>query len=195
MNYQYRAFFQKTELVATGNVEAKDASEARDSVYGRCGSWTDEETKYEFTAGCPNFVEVKENPIGEQQYIHMTTSCQDTKDGWIASYTDEELEERKLTAEQAFNEDLGVTLFPLQEEEEEEIKLQDEILKLVILYAKEVFYGKEKVISLIQEYFNCTEADVDDNGDIWIANPQTGHWIDQDTKKSFINWCQFGINI
>lgn len=44
------------------------------------------------------------------KYIHIHTGSIDTRDGWIASYATEELDERGITAEQAFDEDEGVTL-------------------------------------------------------------------------------------
>lgn len=43
-------------------------------------------------------------------YTHTATGSQDTKDGWIASYSQEEIEERGMTAEECFEEDDGVTI-------------------------------------------------------------------------------------
>jgi hypothetical protein len=43
-------------------------------------------------------------------YMHVETGSVDTRDGWIASYDPEELDERELSAEEAFDTDLGVTL-------------------------------------------------------------------------------------
>jgi hypothetical protein len=28
--------------------------------------------------------------------------------------------------------------------------------------------------------FNCEDAEIDEEGDIWIASPQAGHWLDAD---------------
>ena len=39
---------------------------------------------------------------------------------------------------------------------------------------------KETLINGIMTLYNCREADVDEDGNIWIANPQTGHWLDED---------------
>ena len=50
----------------------------------------------------------------ETKYMHIMTSSVDTRAGWIASYCEEELEERGLTAEEAFSEDLEVTLFEVE---------------------------------------------------------------------------------
>ena len=44
-------------------------------------------------------------------YIHKETGAFDSQSGWIESYTAEELAGRGLTAEQAFEEDEGETLF------------------------------------------------------------------------------------
>ena len=46
-------------------------------------------------------------------YCHSETDQKDTKDGWLSSYSEEELEYRGLTAEEAFYEDLNVTLFEM----------------------------------------------------------------------------------
>jgi hypothetical protein len=48
------------------------------------------------------------------KYIHIHTGAIDTREGWVASYDSEELEARGLTAEQAFDEDEGVTLVEVE---------------------------------------------------------------------------------
>lgn len=48
--------------------------------------------------------------------------------------------------------------------------------------------GEETLASDVREYFNCREASVDDQGDIWIADPQVGHWCTAEEKLGFINW-------
>ena len=44
------------------------------------------------------------------KFMHIHTGAIDTREGWVASYDAEELAERGITAEQAFDEDEGVTL-------------------------------------------------------------------------------------
>lgn len=41
-------------------------------------------------------------------------------------------------------------------------------------------FGKAELIDGIRHIFNCREADVDNDGDIWIAGPMRGHWLDED---------------
>jgi hypothetical protein len=41
---------------------------------------------------------------------------------------------------------------------------------------------------LVREFFNCADAEVNDQGDIWIANPQNGHWIDAEKKSNILAW-------
>lgn len=36
------------------------------------------------------------------------------------------------------------------------------------------------LINGIKTIYNCHEADVDVDGRVWIAKPQTGHWLDED---------------
>lgn len=45
-----------------------------------------------------------------QIYIHIETGAEDTKEGWINSYDQDELDERGLTAIQAFEVDEDITL-------------------------------------------------------------------------------------
>ena len=35
----------------------------------------------------------------------------------------------------------------------------------------------EAFLDKIKHLLNCDEADVDEDGDIWIAGPSTGHWL------------------
>lgn len=43
-------------------------------------------------------------------------------------------------------------------------------------------------VSSIKEFFNCREASIDKEGDIWISDPQTGHWIGPDEKNKLMAW-------
>lgn len=51
---------------------------------------------------------------GKKLYSHIETAAIDTKEGWTDSYNSEELETRNLTAEEAFDEDEGVTLLEVK---------------------------------------------------------------------------------
>lgn len=46
------------------------------------------------------------------------------------------------------------------------------------------------LIDAIKTWANCREADVDDTGGIWIAVPQSGHWLDDDKLVEFLNWTE-----
>lgn len=39
---------------------------------------------------------------------------------------------------------------------------------------------RELLIDGIKTIYNCREADVDEDGRVWIADPQRGHWVDED---------------
>ena len=43
---------------------------------------------------------------------------------------------------------------------------------------------------LVKECFNCEESRVDEKGDIRIAIPQTGHWLNENEKVEFIEWVE-----
>lgn len=36
------------------------------------------------------------------------------------------------------------------------------------------------LIDGVKTLYNCREVDVNDEGGIWIADPQSGHWLDDD---------------
>jgi hypothetical protein len=44
------------------------------------------------------------------------------------------------------------------------------------------------LLGAVREWANCHDADVDDDSNIWIANPQTGHWLNDDHLIEFVNW-------
>ena len=50
--------------------------------------------------------------------------------------------------------------------------------------------SNEDACALVTEWCNASEVEIDDQGDIWIANPQSGHWLDEDRKAEFVAWCE-----
>lgn len=48
----------------------------------------------------------------------------------------------------------------------------------------------QEACALVTGWCNASEVEIDDAGDIWIADPQTGHWLDDDKKAEFVNWCK-----
>lgn len=44
--------------------------------------------------------------------------------------------------------------------------------------------------ALVMEWANCGEAEIDDEGGIWISNPQAGHWLDDEKRARFVAWCE-----
>lgn len=38
---------------------------------------------------------------------------------------------------------------------------------------------------LAREFFNCSDAEVDSGGDLWIATPQVGHWVNDERLLRF----------
>ncbi len=40
--------------------------------------------------------------------------------------------------------------------------------------------NREYVIDAAKRFANVEEADVDDLGDVWVANPCAGHWLKDD---------------
>ena len=57
------------------------------------------------------------DPEDGPHYMHMQTGAVDVREEWIEAYSEEELERRGLTAEQAFQEDDGETLIEVIKDE------------------------------------------------------------------------------
>ena len=51
-----------------------------------------------------------------------------------------------------------------------------------------VFHGD--LCDLVRERFNCAEVDITDEGAIWIAKPQAGHWLNDDAINEFADWAE-----
>ena len=47
-----------------------------------------------------------------------------------------------------------------------------------------VEHDRAALIDGIKSLYNCREADVDAEGDIYIADPHRGHWLDDDDLAS-----------
>jgi hypothetical protein len=47
------------------------------------------------------------------------------------------------------------------------------------------FAGRDEVLAEIVQFNNTTENDIDEQGNVWVANPQTGHWFDEDRLVEF----------
>jgi hypothetical protein len=48
--------------------------------------------------------------------------------------------------------------------------------------------ARTNLIDAVKTWANCHEADVSDDGNIWIAEPHRGHWLNDDKLVEFINW-------
>lgn len=48
--------------------------------------------------------------------------------------------------------------------------------------------SRDELLEAVREKFDCREADVDAQGDIWIADPECGHWLSDDHLVEFVGW-------
>jgi len=46
--------------------------------------------------------------------------------------------------------------------------------------AQAFFANPKQVRNDIRHWAECRDADVDVDGDVWVADPQSGHWLDAD---------------
>lgn len=50
--------------------------------------------------------------------------------------------------------------------------------------------NSDELADAVKTWANCREASIDDAGDIWIADPQNGHWLSEEKLIEFAEWCQ-----
>ena len=50
--------------------------------------------------------------------------------------------------------------------------------------------NSDELVDAVKAWANCREADIDTDGDIWIGDPQNGHWLGEDRLIEFAEWCQ-----
>lgn len=50
--------------------------------------------------------------------------------------------------------------------------------------------ARTNLIDAVKTWANCREAEIGEDGRIWIAQPQTGHWLNDDDLVTFINWTE-----
>jgi hypothetical protein len=47
------------------------------------------------------------------------------------------------------------------------------------------YAGLDEVLAAITEWNNTTENEITEAGDIWVSNPQSGHWLSEDHLIEF----------
>ena len=45
--------------------------------------------------------------------------------------------------------------------------------------------GRDKILGEVVQWNNTTENDISADGNVWAANPQTGHWLNDDHLIEF----------
>jgi hypothetical protein len=45
-----------------------------------------------------------------------------------------------------------------------------------------------KTVELVKEWANCRQAGIDENGNIWIADPQSRNWLADAEIERFLSW-------
>lgn len=45
--------------------------------------------------------------------------------------------------------------------------------------------GRDAVLEEVVQFSNTIDNDIDENGDVWVANPQTGHWLNDNDLIAF----------
>lgn len=50
--------------------------------------------------------------------------------------------------------------------------------------------ARTNLIDAVIQWANCHEVDIGEDGRIWIAHPQKGHWLSDDKLVEFLDWCE-----
>lgn len=50
--------------------------------------------------------------------------------------------------------------------------------------------GRDAVLAELVRWNNTTDNDIDANGDVWVSNPQAGHWLDEERLMAFATFLQ-----
>jgi hypothetical protein len=49
-------------------------------------------------------------------------------------------------------------------------------------------YNGYKTVDLVKEFFNCQDAEITAEGDVWISRPQTPHLLSNMELQGFVDW-------
>lgn len=58
------------------------------------------------------------------------------------------------------------------------IDTADAARAIIIRAIKDV--GRDQIINAIGDWNNTIDNDIDSDGDVWVSDPQTGHWVNDD---------------
>lgn len=47
------------------------------------------------------------------------------------------------------------------------------------------YAGRDEVLDAVVQFNNTTDNDISDEGNVWVAAPQTGHWLDDECLVEF----------
>lgn len=48
--------------------------------------------------------------------------------------------------------------------------------------------GKDAILDEVVRFNNTVDNDIDEDGDVWVCDPQVGHWLDDDKLVDFANF-------
>jgi hypothetical protein len=74
----------------------------------------------------------------------------------------------------------------MTEAEFDAMPVEEKIAMLVDAYGAE----EPQPVDRVKEWLNCQEAEIDENGNIWVSGPMTGHWLSADRKAEFEAWLE-----
>ena len=63
------------------------------------------------------------------------------------------------------------------------INTATEARAIVLLAVKNA--GRDEILGKIVEWNNTTANDINAEGDVWVSNPQAGHWLNDDRLIEF----------
>jgi hypothetical protein len=70
--------------------------------------------------------------------------------------------------------------------------MADVRLRIIELRDECEFNGVD-LTDLVMEKWNCYDVSFDADGDIWIADPQQGHWLSDADLQETVDWIEAWI--
>ena len=55
--------------------------------------------------------------------------------------------------------------------------------------------GEDTLTDRIREWANCRTVHIDDDGDVWIEDPQAGHWLTEDDLLLLCGWLVDAVTV
>lgn len=67
--------------------------------------------------------------------------------------------------------------------------------QMVQAACESILAGGGNPADTIRDWACCREAEIDGDGDVWIADPQEGHWLTDDEMGRLADWLRRRVRV